>query len=93
MRQYGVSEAMLHQREVTPVFINLWEALANRAEFFYERARETHHLYPLASRKPVQAAGLLYEGILDAARTNRHDVFTKRAYVSTLQKGKLLAKL
>ncbi|MCC9623199.1 phytoene/squalene synthase family protein [Thalassospira sp. MA62] len=93
MRQYGVSEEMLQQREVTPVFIDLWETLASRAEFLYARARETHHLYPLASRKPVQAAALLYEGILDAARANRHDVFTKRAYVSTLQKGKLLAKL
>nr|WP_240542847.1 phytoene/squalene synthase family protein [Exiguobacterium qingdaonense] len=93
MRQYGVSEEMLRQREVTPSFIQLWEALAARAASLYEQARETHHLYPPASRKPVQAAALLYEGILDAARANRYDVFTKRAYVTTLQKGKLLAKL
>ena len=93
MRQYGVTESDLKKPEVTPAFIQLWEEMAGHAEKLYARARTTHHLYPVASRKPVQAAALLYEGILDAARSNGYDVFTKRAYVSTMQKGKLLAKL
>ncbi|WP_034817751.1 phytoene/squalene synthase family protein [Exiguobacterium alkaliphilum] len=93
LAEFGVSEADLFARKVTPAFMDVWETLARRAEFLYTRARETHHLYPPASRKPVQAAALLYEGILDAARGNAYDVFTKRAYVSTLQKGKLLARL
>lgn len=93
MRQFGVTEADLQGRHVTPSFVQLWESVAEQAESLYARARETYYLYPLASRKPVQAAALLYEGILDAARANDYDVFTKRAYVSTLQKGKLLARL
>ena len=93
LAEFGVAEADLFARQVTPAFIDVWETMARRAEHLYVRARETHHLYPATSRKPVSAAGLLYEGILDAARQNGHDVFTKRAFVSTIQKGKLLAKL
>lgn len=93
LRERGIKEAALFDRAVTPEFIQVWETIAKRAEVLYERAGTTHHLYPLSSRKPVQAAALLYKGILDAARSNEYDVFTKRAYVSTLQKGKLLARL
>ena len=93
LAEHHVTEQILIERQVTPAFITVWETVAARAEALYTRARATHHLYPVASRKPVQAAALLYEGILDAARANAYDVFTKRAYVSTLQKGKLLAKL
>ncbi|MCC5892450.1 phytoene/squalene synthase family protein [Exiguobacterium sp.] len=93
LERHGMTEADLLARTVSPAFINVWETLAERAEALYASARKTHRLYPPASRKPVQAAALLYEGILDAARRNDYDVFTKRAYVSTLQKGKLLAKL
>lgn len=93
LTEFGITEEALFARQVTPTFIDVWETIARRAKELYERARKTHHLYPPTSRKPVAAAALLYEGILDAARQNEHDVFTKRAYVSTLQKGKLLAKL
>ncbi|TCI43254.1 MULTISPECIES: phytoene/squalene synthase family protein [unclassified Exiguobacterium] len=93
LAQHAMSETDLFERKVTPQFVEVWETMATRAETLYRSARETHHLYPATSRKPVQAAALLYEGILDAARSNDHDVFTKRAYVSTLQKGKLLARL
>ncbi|WP_047373775.1 phytoene/squalene synthase family protein [Exiguobacterium sp. ZOR0005] len=93
LERHGMTEADLLARTVSPAFIDVWETLAQRAEMLYASARKTHRLYPPASRKPVQAAALLYEGILDAARHNEYDVFTKRAYVSTLQKGKLLARL
>lgn len=93
LTEFDVAEADLFARQVTPAFIDVWETMARRAEALYTSARETHHLYPVTSRKPVAAAALLYEGILDAARQNGHDVFTKRAYVSTIQKGKLLARL
>ncbi|MFN4214373.1 phytoene/squalene synthase family protein [Exiguobacterium sp.] len=93
LERHGMTEADLLARTVSPAFIDVWETLAQRAEMLYASARKTHRLYPPASRKPVQAAALLYEGILDAARQNEYDVFTKRAYVSTLQKGKLLARL
>ena len=93
LAQHAMTETDLFERNVSPQFIQVWETMAERAEKLYRSARETHHLYPATSRKPVQAAALLYEGILDAARSNDYDVFTKRAYVSTLQKGKLLARL
>lgn len=93
LAQHGLTAHDLFERNVTPQFVSLWETMAERAESLYRSARQTHHLYPATSRKPVQAAALLYEGILDAARSNNYDVFTKRAYVSTLQKGKLLARL
>ncbi len=93
MDQYGVTTESLLTGTPSGDFAGLWEALALRAEYLYDAATPSFDRYPKESRRALKVAALLYRGILDAARDNQYDVFTKRAYVSRWQKMKLLATI
>lgn len=93
LERYGVSDESLLRGNPTGDFSDLWESIALRAEELYDQAATTFPSYPSESRRSLRAAALLYRGILDAVRLNHYDVFTKRAYVSNLQKIKLLTKI
>ncbi|MGF2617804.1 phytoene/squalene synthase family protein [Rossellomorea vietnamensis] len=92
MMQHGYSADLLEENVVNSSFVSLWESLAERAEAYYEEAMETISHYPSYSQIPVQSAAIFYRSILDSVRSNGHNVFSKRAYVSDIQKEKLLAE-
>ncbi|MGM0845756.1 MAG: phytoene/squalene synthase family protein [Bacillota bacterium] len=92
MIQHGYSTTLLEGNVVNSSFISLWESLAERAETYYQEALESISHYPAYSQLPVQSAAIFYRGILDSVRSNGHNVFSKRAYVSDGQKEKLLAE-
>lgn len=93
METYGVTAESLLAGCPSGDFIGLWEEVALRAEHLYDAAIPSFDRYPRESRRALKAAAFLYRGILDAARDNHYDVFTKRAYVSRWQKMKLLATI
>lgn len=83
LRMFGVDEAMLQSRQVTP---ELKSALA----FQIARVKKLEHeskpgvslLHP-TSRPCIEAARILYCGIVDEVSRNNFDVFTQRAKVPT----------
>lgn len=93
MDEYDVTSESLLVGRPSGDFVGLWEELALRAEHLYDAAAPSFDCYPKESRRALKVAALLYRGILDAARDNQYDVFTKRAYVSRWQKMKLLATI
>lgn len=91
MKKYGYTEAMLAKGVVNEAFIKVWEDMAEEAEKYYREGLKYMHLYPLASRLPVQAAAHLYERILHSARANNYDVFQQRAFVTLEEKKTILS--
>ncbi|MGD6804994.1 phytoene/squalene synthase family protein [Rossellomorea aquimaris] len=92
MMQHGYSADLLEENVVNSSFISMWESLAERADSYYQEAMDTMSHYPSYSQIPVQSAAIFYRGILDSVRSNGHNVFSKRAYVTEGQKEKLLAE-
>jgi 15-cis-phytoene synthase len=73
-----------------------WRALMRfeieRCRALYRRADEGVLLLPPASARCVRAARVLYSEILDRIEEADHDVFTKRARVSTMRKVVIAAR-
>ncbi|WP_173916650.1 phytoene/squalene synthase family protein [Halobacillus sp. Marseille-Q1614] len=74
-------------------FINLWEELAEEAEYYYKRGIATLPMYPSYSRTPVKGAAYLYRAILPSVRDNNYEVFRRRNYVSDQQKKQIIADM
>ena len=91
MEQFGVQEADLAERRVTPQFIDLLEFEMERTERYYEHACSCVKM--LASGQWGVMSGLeIYRAILTAIRRNHYDVFTQRAGANTVQKAGLVVK-
>jgi phytoene synthase len=81
LQQFGVTRHDLEARVVTP---GLKEALAfqvQRVRQLEERSRPGVYLLAPTSRDCIEAARVLYCGIVDEVERNDYDVFTKRAKV------------
>lgn len=86
---FGVTEAMLLQRKLTPEIV---EAI----KYQIARVRELQavadagikYLDPI-SRPCIRAASELYCGIVDEIEANGYDVFTKRATTSTWRRARV----
>jgi phytoene synthase len=89
LAMFGVTEAMLLQRRLTPEII---EAI----KYQIARVRELQavadtgikYLDPI-SRPCIRAASELYCGIVDEIEANGYDVFTKRATTSTWRRARV----
>jgi phytoene synthase len=89
LAMFGVTEAMLLQRRLTPEII---EAI----KYQIARVRELQavadagikYLDPI-SRPCIRAASELYCGIVDEIEANGYDVFTKRAATSTWRRARV----
>lgn len=88
---YQVNEAELHNGQVTTRFIALWEAMAKKAEQFYDQSLESIHIYPPESRFSVYGATVMYREILSAIREKQYEVFSQKVYVSEHRKKDLLS--
>ncbi len=93
MRKYGLAEEALENGIVSESFIQVWEELAETAEFHYGRAFETIGDYPLSSRLPVKGAALVYREILVTIRSKEYTVFNQKHYVTEDSKQSILACL
>lgn len=71
-------------------FRKLFEEIAKNAEMFYKEALSRVNEFPKDSQLPLALSILLYRAILDACRKNNYDVFSKKNYVSTMEKEKII---
>jgi phytoene synthase len=81
LEQFGVTRAMLEQRVATPA---LKEALAfqiARVRMLEERSRPGIDMLHPSSRDCIEAARVLYCGIVDEVERQDYEVFTSRATV------------
>lgn len=90
MRLHGYSEDDLRNGRINDAFIALFEDIAGRAEASFESALRDTEIFPRDTRLPVALALVLYRGILDACRKNGYDVFTKKNFVPTTEKLRLI---
>jgi 15-cis-phytoene synthase len=90
LRHFGVSEEDLARGRVTPQFIELMRFQIARARALYQRAElGIAMLNGFGARPLVRVMSRVYGGILGAIEARRYDVFSGRAFVSTLAKVQL----
>lgn len=90
MKRFGVTEAMICDKQISPSFIQLMQFQIERTRSLY---KEAHKGVPLLQHgMPVRLAGVLYGEILDEIEKNRYDVFLKRARVPGWKKVYLVMK-
>lgn len=90
MRAHGYREEDLRNGTINDAFIALFEDIAGRAEQAFDEALRDTEIFPVDTRLSVAAALVLYRGILDACRKNGYDVFTKKNFVPTAEKLRLI---
>ena len=91
LARFGVEEADLHRRHVTPSLRRLLAFEAARTREYYAAAEAGLALLPPRNRSAIRLAQRLYAGILDALEAADWQVFTVRAAVSTPRKVALTA--
>ncbi|MCM3747737.1 phytoene/squalene synthase family protein [Paenibacillus pasadenensis] len=82
MERYGYSEHDFDAGLVDEAFAGMAEELAALADDWFRRGLQGIRTYPADSEFAVRLAAAYYGAIVDAARSNGWDVFTKRAYVT-----------
>lgn len=93
LRRFGLTEADLFERQVTPAFADMMEFQIQRAESYYQRSDEGIGMLSSDSRLPVSMARLNYCRILEQIRDNKYQVFNQRAHLSTAKKLAILPRL
>ncbi len=93
MQQFGYTEADLHASVIDGRFIELMRFQMQRAEDYYVRARPGIDMLEKSAQLAILASAEMYRGILGAIVANEYDVFTKRAYVPTSAKMRMMPKL
>jgi phytoene/squalene synthetase len=73
-------------------YIRLWEYFAKQADFYYKKGMADISLYDKDCQWILKAAVMLYRSIIGAARSEKYGL-GKRAYLTKVQKLKLLAEL
>ncbi|MBI2164659.1 MAG: squalene/phytoene synthase family protein, partial [candidate division NC10 bacterium] len=82
LKRFGVTEADLLERRVTPAFLDLMRFEVGRARQFYAAARAA---LPAEDRRTMLAAeimGAIYARILDRIEGTGYDVFSRRIRLS-----------
>jgi 15-cis-phytoene synthase len=82
LSEHGVTRQDLEQRVVTPQIRAALEAQVRRVRMLEERSRPGIEMLAPASRPCIEAARILYCGIVDAVEDINYEVFTRRATVS-----------
>lgn len=83
----------VHQRAVTPAWVELCRFEMARIRALYREADEGIGLLPPSSARCIEAARVLYARILDVIERNGYDVFTQRARVPAAQKAAMVARV
>jgi phytoene synthase len=93
MARFGLDDAALERREVTPAFVALMRFQLARARRLFRAADDVVDLFPEdGSRLTVRLLQRTYAGILDAIERQGYDVFRRRAYVSGPRKLAILLR-
>lgn len=93
LRRFGLTEADLFERQVTPAFAEMMEFQIQRAESYYRQSDKGIGMLSADSRLPVSMARLNYSRILEQIRENKYQVFNQRAHLSTAKKLAILPRL
>jgi phytoene synthase len=93
MKSFGITEAHLFSRSLTPVFIEFMEFQIQRAEKYYLSSDQGIAMLSADSRLPVSMARQNYSRILQRIRSNNYQVFHQRAHLSTVRKLAILPRV
>jgi len=86
LAKYGVSEAMLLKREMTPEITEAIKYQISRVRALQAEAEAGIQYLDPISRPCIRAASELYCGIVDEVEANNYDVFSHRATTSTARR-------
>jgi phytoene synthase len=86
LAKFGVSEAMLLKREMTPEITEAIKYQINRVRALQVEAEAGIRYLDPISRPCIRAASELYCGIVDEVEANNYDVFSHRATTSTARR-------
>lgn len=92
MHTYGVTEKIIHEKQVTPEFIHLMKSEISRARKLFREADLGICMLSPRTQFPVRLASHLYEKILDKIEEERYNIFIKRVRSNTLEKIILILK-
>ncbi|MEL7834470.1 phytoene/squalene synthase family protein [Fodinibius sp. Rm-B-1B1-1] len=84
--RFEVTEQQLFDYQRTENVVNLLQYQIKRTRRYYERSEQGIRLLSSDSRLPVYLARQNYSRILDKIEENDYNVFTKRAYLNTMEK-------
>jgi len=87
MGRFGVTEAAIAAGDVTDGWHELMRLQIARARSLYDEGNAgLHVIREKSARRTAAVMGCVYSGILDAIERQNHDVFRRRASLSTLRK-------
>jgi phytoene synthase len=91
--RFGYDPDRLRAGVIDADFRALMQFEIDRARSYYDSAQRGIALLHRSARPAILAAALLYSRILHRIEVNGYDVFTRRAYVTTPHKLRLLTTL
>ena len=86
LADFGVSEAMMLKRKVTPEIVAALKFQISRVRTLQAESKAGISLLPASVRPCIEAASELYCGIVDEVEKIDYQVFTKRAKTSKLRR-------
>lgn len=92
MAQFGITEAMIAEKKVTPQWRAFMQFQIKRNRELYRQADKGIRALPASMRYPIRTASVFYEAILSEIEKADYDVFTRKQKTSTLRKVALLFK-
>jgi phytoene synthase len=93
LKKFGVTEAELFRKELSPKFIELMKFQIERARSYYHRADIGISMLSNDSRLPVYLARHNYSRILTKIEENKYNVLDTRAYLNYTEKLSILPKV
>ncbi|ARD49691.1 phytoene synthase [Sporosarcina sp. P37] len=92
MERYGYSELSLSEGQITKSFVEMWEHLAQHAEFLYDNVAQRIGEIDEDSRFAVLLSVHVCQGILNSVRKRGYDCINHKNYVSTVEIAKLVSE-
>jgi len=89
LARFGVTEAMLLKRELTPEIVEAIKYQIARVRDLQDKAEAGIQYLDPISRPCIRAASELYCGIVDEIEANGYDIFNKRATTSTWRRARV----
>ncbi|MFM1974937.1 MAG: hypothetical protein RL524_924 [Actinomycetota bacterium] len=89
LARFGVSEAMLLKRQLTPEIVEAIKYQIARVRELQEKAEAGIQYLDPISRPCIRAASELYCGIVDEIEANGYDIFNNRATTSTWRRARV----
>jgi 15-cis-phytoene synthase len=93
MREFGYTEDELLGGVINANFRRLMNFQIERAREYYQRALPGIEQLDKDGRFAIALAARMYSRILNVIERNKYDVFTKRAFVPTLEKFRLVSQV